>query len=229
MCLWQGQGRCVCLGPRPHNTLMVWSDRWPLFPLSVVLLRLCVRFTIYVFRVWLSNCLENAADLGEWGESGQMRRAENVNAIHWGNQKQRQRQVQVKTVPKICQCSVALGHAICKGFPSGQCCLCVAATPRSPSLDCQLCAQNWCRLSNFHSGFRLQKTRLGGKGAQGGWQATSCQVISINVEAVKCSKSIKRRPNTRNKRSRVWRRCVQRRRAGRQAGKMMLPLLLATL
>lgn len=125
------------LGARPHNTLMVWSDRWQLFTLSVVLLRLCVRFTFYVFRVWLSNCLENAADLGEWGQrermSGQMRRAENVNAIHWGNQKQRQRQVQVKTVPKICQCSVALGHAICKGFPSGQCCLCLAATPRSRS------------------------------------------------------------------------------------------------
>lgn len=132
---------------------MVWSDRWPLFTLSIVLLWLCARFTFYVFRVWLLNCLENAAYLGEreavrvvcgYG-SEQMRRAENVNAIHWGNQKQRQRQVQVKTVPKICQCSVALGHAICKGFPSGQCCLCLASVPRFPLhaplfLVCQLCA-----------------------------------------------------------------------------------------
>lgn len=168
MCLWQGQGRCVCLGPRPHNTLMVWSDRWPLFTFSVVLLRLCVRFTIYVFRVWLSNCLENAADLGEWGESGQMRRAENVNAIHWGNQKQRQRQVQVKTVPKICQCSVALGHAICKGFPSGQCCLCLAATPRSPSLDCQLCAQKLMPLVKFSQWLPIAENEARRKGGARG-------------------------------------------------------------
>lgn len=127
-----------------------------------------LRFSCVAFKLLGKCCRPRRVGTERERKSRQMRRAENVNAIHWGNQKQRQRQVQVKTVPKICQCSVALGHAICKGFPSGQCCLCLAATPRSPSLGCQLCAQNWCRLSNFHSGFRLQKTRLGGKGAQGG-------------------------------------------------------------
>lgn len=99
-------------------------------------------FSCVAFKLLGKCCRPRRVGTERERMSGQMRRAENVNAIHWGNQKQRQRQVQVKTVPKICQCSVALGHAICKGFPSGQCCLCLAATPRSPSLDCQLCAQN---------------------------------------------------------------------------------------
>lgn len=163
-----------------------------------------LRFSCVAFKLLGKCCRPRRVGTERERMSGQMRRAENVNAIHWGNQKQRQRQVQVKTVPKICQCSVALGHAICKGFPSGQCCLCLAATPRSRSTRLPTLRPKLMPLVKFSQWLPIAENEARRKGgARGGWQATSCQVISINVEAVKCSKSIKRRPNTRNKRSRL--------------------------
>lgn len=173
MCLWQGQGRCVCLGPRPHNTLMVWSDRWLLFTLSVVLLRLCVRFTIYVFRVWLSNCLENAADLGEWGQRerewvGKCVEPKMLMQFIGEIKNSGSGKCKWKLCQRFANAPLLLAMQFARVSQVASVVYALLLRPAPALLGCQLCAQNWCRLSNFHSGFRLQKTRLGGKGAQGG-------------------------------------------------------------
>lgn len=205
-----GQGRG---GARnPHNTLMFWSNRWPLFTLSVdfavALARARHEYFAFVLRSTflcvafklLGKCCKPERDWEcEVSEIrlecvvpkmlmqfiGEIKNGGGAGKCKW------------KLCQRFADASFALGHAICKGFPSGQCCLWLV--PRSPLFLTLLptLRPKLMPLVKFSLWLPIaeNQTRLGRLGRQArGWQTTSCQVISINVETVKCSKSIKRRP-----------------------------------